>query len=397
MRIGRDCHLTYCTNIHPGESWPEVRENLRRYLPAIKRAVAPDTAFGVGLRLSAAAAEALDAPEAMAELGDFLAREGLYVFTINGFPYGTFHHARVKEDVYLPDWLDERRLGYTDRLADILARLLPAGVEGSISTVPGAFKPRARTEADAARMAALMARHAAHLIRIKARTGRSICLALEPEPCCFLETIDEAVAFFNAHLFGSAAVAELATRTGLDRAGAERALRHHVGVCLDLCHAAIEFEDPDDAAARLQAAGIRIAKLQLSAGLRIDDPALGAADALKAFDDGVYLHQVVSRSGAELTRYVDLPDAMAALSRGNGGAEWRIHFHVPIFLEDLGTFSTTQAFLRAVLQRQRREPISQHLEVETYTWGVLPPQYQGADVAAAITTELEWVKRELAA
>lgn len=135
--------LTYCTNVHPGESWAEVEANLRRYLPAIKAKVAPDRPFGVGLRLSAEAAAALSQRPALEGLRALLAEEGLYVFTLNGFPYGRFHGEAVKEKVYLPDWREEARLAYTDRLAAILAALLPEGGEGSISTVPGAFKPRA--------------------------------------------------------------------------------------------------------------------------------------------------------------------------------------------------------------------------------------------------------------
>ena len=176
-------HLTYCSNIHPGESWAEVRANLERYVPAVRDQLAPGKPFGVGLRLSAQSARELSVASAMEEFRDFLARNRLYVFTLNGFPYGTFHGARVKEDVYLPDWRDDERLRYTDQLADLLVQLLPPGMEGSISTVPGAFKPSVKDDADVERMSANMLRHVAHLIDLEARTGVRIALALEPEPC----------------------------------------------------------------------------------------------------------------------------------------------------------------------------------------------------------------------
>lgn len=393
-------YLTYCTNIHPGETWPEVRANLERYVVAVKARIAPDRRFGVGLRLSAEAAEALAKPGELGAFRRFLDANGLYVFTINGFPFGVFHGTRVKEQVYLPDWLDERRLAYTDRLAELLAHLLPAEpeLEGSISTVPGAYKARVAREADAARMAELLLRHAATLHRLRERTGKVISLALEPEPCCYLETIGETVRFFEQHLFSAAAVTAIARLTGLGRAESETALHRHLGVCFDTCHMAVEFEDPLEGLRTLRAAGIRIGKIQISAGLRVllDPSDRRLLDALRPFAEGVYLHQVVERRGGALTRFVDLPDALEAVGKGgNGPREWRIHFHVPLFRRELGRFANTQDDLREVLGLLRREEFSQHLEVETYTWEVLPEEYRREDIVTAVGRELAWVLEQL--
>ena len=388
-------HLTYCTNIHAGETWPEVRQNLERYVVAVKRRVAPDSPFGVGLRLSAIAAEALAAPGELTAFREFLAANGLYVFTINGFPYGPFHGTRVKEDVYLPDWLDPLRVAYSDRLAWLLAELLPEGVEGSVSTVPGAFKACVSGEADVARMADLMLQHAATLHRIRERTGRGISLAPEPEPFCHMETIAETVAFFERHVFGSAAVKRFAALTGLATPEAEAYLRRWFGVCFDACHMAVEFEDPAAALASLARAGIRVAKIQISAGLRVpfgggDDRA--RLDALRPFAEGVYLHQVTERRGDQLTRFLDLPEALA---KGAPGDEWRIHFHVPLFLDRLGLFLNTQDYLRDVLAIVRGTAVTPHLEVETYTWDVLPAEYRREDIVTAVARELDWVLGQL--
>jgi sugar phosphate isomerase/epimerase len=391
-------HLTYCTNIHPGESWPEVLTNLERHLPAIKRQTAPDRALAVGLRLSAIATEALREPAAMDELKGFLADHDLYVFTINGFPYGPFHGRPVKEQVYQPDWRQEARVTYSDRLADLLAAVLPDDptLHGSISTVPGTFKPLAQAPGAIEHMARNLIRHAGHLAGIRERTGRTIALALEPEPCCFLETIDETVGFFEQHLFGATAVRQLCELTGLARGDAEDALRRHLGVCYDVCHAAVEFEDPAGSLRALRAAGIGVPKLQLSAALRIAAVGSETGPQLRPFDEPVYLHQVIARQDGRLTRYLDLPQALEALAQ-NRGAEWRVHFHVPIFLEQLQDFSTTQAFLGEILALHRRAPISTHLEVETYTWDVLPERYRQVDVASAIARELGWVVEQLEA
>jgi sugar phosphate isomerase/epimerase len=393
-------HLSYCTNIHPGESWPEVRANLERYLVPVRERVAAGRSFGVGLRLSAESARVVAAPDALLELRAFLGAHDLYVFTINGFPYGPFHGRPVKEQVYLPDWLDPERLAYTDQLADILAALLPDGVEGTISTVPGAFAPRVRGEADQLRMAQALLDHVAHLVKLRDETGRRLALALEPEPCCFLETIAEAVAFFERYLFSTAAVDRVSSSAGLSRGAAATAIREHLGVCLDACHMAVEFEEPAQVLEALRAAGIRVPKVQVTAGLRVvlregDDATL---DALSEFADDVYLHQVVERrEDGTLARHLDLPQALAAAraSRGQGTREWRVHFHVPVFRERYGVFEGTQRYVAELLRLVREGSVSEHFEVETYTWDVLPEQFRREGIVGGISREVEWAQTQL--
>ena len=392
-------HLTYCSNVHPGESWSETEANLREHVPAVRAALGRDGPFGIGLRLSAAAARELAEPEALGALVAFLERRRCYVFTLNGFPHGRFHGTRVKEAVYLPDWQDPERLRYTDQLADVLAALLPPGTAGSISTVPGAFKARVDGPSAIERMADHLVEHAVHLARLERETGRSITLALEPEPCCFLETVAESVDFFTEHLYGSRAARRVEAALDVDSSSAEALLRRHLTLCLDLCHAAVEFEDCDACLDALRGAGIAIGKLQISAGLRLEDATAQSAESLlRPFVDPVYLHQTVERRDGSLTRYADLPDALASLAAApSGGAarEWRVHFHVPVFLDDLGALSSTQAFVREALARHRREPLSDHLEVETYTWDVLPARLRDTDLDTAIARELDWVCGEL--
>jgi sugar phosphate isomerase/epimerase len=395
-----DLHLSYCTNIHPGESWPEVRDNLERFLVPVRQRVAPGRPFGVGLRLSGESVRALTDATALDELRAFLRAHDLYVFTINGFPYGPFHGRPVKEQVYLPDWLDPERLAYTDRLADVLAALLPEGIEGTISTVPGAFAPRVRDDADQARMARALLDHVAHLARLRASTGRRVALALEPEPCCFLETIAETVAFFERHLHSASAVAQVSEAAGLSRAEAETAIREHLGVCLDACHLAVEFEEPRQVLDALEAAGIRVPKVQVTAGLRAvvregDDAIL---DALAAFADDVYLHQVVERrDDGTLVRHLDLPQALAAAraGQGKGTREWRVHFHVPVFRERFGAFEGTQSYVADLLRLVRERSVSEHFEVETYTWDVLPEEFRREGIVGGISREVEWADAAL--
>jgi len=392
-------HLTYCSNIHPAESWQDVYANLQTHLPPISKQLAGTDDFGIGLRLSAEATDTLAKPEKLEQFRDFLHANQYYVFTLNGFPYGTFHGTRVKQDVYLPDWKDVERLRYTEQLTDVLAALLPAGSSGSISTVPGAYKDNVTSDDDRQSIAHHLIRAVAKLVRTEREYGASINLALEPEPCCFLETIDESVEYFNHYLYSPAACKQLGGLLGESSGRAEQLLRKHLSLCYDICHAAVEFEDAGAGIDQLRAAGIKIGKLQISAGLRVPQVSHEMIDKLQPFAEGVYLHQVVEKVGNQLNRYSDLPlaiDNFNASQSDGRQREWRVHFHVPVFLDQLSDFSSTQFFIREILQQHKRDPISEHLEVETYTWDVLPAEYRDRNIDQAIVTELQWVSDQLA-
>ncbi len=387
-------HLSYCTNIHAGETWDQVYEQLRMHLPPLRQRLARGARFGIGLRLSAVAAETLAAVSAREEFRDWLDTNGLYVFTLNGFPYGRFHGTPVKEQVYRPDWRTRERLDYSNRLADILAALVPEGGEGSISTLPAAYKEDVAGDRDLQAITENLLAHVAHLVDLRARTGRVIRLGLEPEPFCLLETRDQVLAFFAQRLHSVTAARRLSDLAGLGLEGAAKALREHLGVCLDACHAAVEFEEPAETARAWADAGIRIVKIQVSSALRLPNPGAEGLSALAEFNDAVYLHQTVSRQAeGSLSRYLDIPQALGA---GAGDSrEWRIHFHVPVFREDLGRFKSTTPQLRRLLALHRQCPLTPHLEVETYSFGVLPPEHRTESVLDNIARELEWTRGQL--
>jgi sugar phosphate isomerase/epimerase len=397
MKLRGGFDLTYCSNIHAGESWADVRDALGAALPKVRRHLGAAGPLAIGLRLSARAAEELERPAVFEDFRVFMRDGDYYVPTINGFPFGAFHATRVKENVYLPDWRDWRRVDYSNRLARVLAALLiDRGLsEGSISTVPGAFKGHAGDPDDAAAIAVSMLEHAEQLVALRESTGVTIVLAIEPEPACFIETTTEAVDFFTRFLFDPAFV-----RTGSQLTVDQ--VRRHVGVCFDACHMAVEFEQHADSLAALDAAGIRVPKFQISSALRLSDPSKGSAGrrALERFAEDVYLHQVVERSDRGLKRFVDLPDALAGASAGASKdaplrSEWRIHFHVPVFLRTMGDLETTQPDLEAVLDLVKKRTDAPCLEVETYTWDVLPPEYRTADMSEAIARELTWTRQRM--
>lgn len=397
-------HLGYCTSIHRGDRLEEVMAALAHSLPLVKAQVSPDAPMGIGLRLAAEAAQALCDPAALSAFQAFLRDGDCYVFTLNGFPYGGFYRSPVKADVYRPDWRDPARVAYTMQLADLMHALFePAGPSagtsqvrtGSISTVPGGFRSDISSRKDVEAIADNLLRCAAHLHRGFETNGQVVSVALEPEPHCFLETTEEAVRFFEREVFGERSVKRFSALTGLSRHGAAAALPTYLGLCIDTCHAAVEFEDPDSLFAMLQAGHVQAKKIQLSAGLRIGGVDRAACERLRHFDDGVYLHQVVARRDTRLDRYLDLDAALDAWTPQDATSEWRVHFHVPIFEAELDGFASTRGFTEAVLKKHAASPLSAHLEVETYTWDVLPAALRMPTLEGSIARELQWAASQL--
>jgi sugar phosphate isomerase/epimerase len=384
-------HLTYCLNIHPGESWAENFAAIREKVTAVKACVAPDEWFGLGLRIAHQAAEELTASaDLRAEALALFHEHQLYPFSINGFPYGRFHAGPVKENVYAPDWRTPERLHYTIQLADLLAGWLPEGIDGSISTVPGSFKPWITTEADTEKMVDHLAAVVAHLVALREDTGREIHLGLEPEPDCFLETTDETVAFFEDTLF-TAGAAEVARLLKCYRSDAEAMVRRHLGVCFDTCHVALQFEDPAASLRAYRDAGIRISKVQLSAALQAPATAETCA-ALAPFAEPVYLHQVKGRaaSGAQFA-WFDLPTALEEIPGFTDLDEVRVHFHIPLFFTGNGPIGSTAGTLTPEFFEELRGGACPHLEIETYTFDVLPPEVHPGEIVESIAHEYAWV------
>ena len=392
-------HLTYCTNIHPGNGWDAVFANVKQYAPSLKARFSARAPFGIGLRLSAREARELLDEGRLEALRAYLDGEGLYIALINGFPHGAFHGTVVKAEVYAPDWRDPARVRYTRDLIDVLRQLLPPGVDGGISTAPLSYKPwMAHTDRggwDA--ITRNVVRVAEALVRVKASDGKAIHLDIEPEPDCTIETTDETIDFFENRLLPDGAPL-LAAALGTDEAAARAHLLEHVQVCLDCCHFAVEYEDAARAMERLRAAGIRIGRVQLSSALRVRFPAgraecEGTAERLRPFADHVYLHQVVENAAGTLRRFPDLDEALVRASDACS-KEWRIHFHVPLFTERYERLDSTQAYVRDVLRTALRTGATHHFEIETYTWEVLPAGLK-RDLLDSIAREYEWVLANL--
>src|SRR5579884_876644 len=381
MQLKHGLHLAYCTNIHRGETWRETFDALQTHTLAVRRQVCPDKPYAIGLRLSNRAARELSEPSTLLAFQKWLEQNQCYVFTINGFPFGQFHGARVKEQVYLPDWTSPERVAYTNLLFDLLAQLVPQGVEGSVSTLPGSFKEFVKNAAQEREIRDNIWRCVEHIAKVSNTSGRKLHLGVEPEPLGWFETSAETIRFFEQmraeHLNDSR-------------------LEEHLGVNYDTCHLAIEFEEPQAAIGALRKNGIKISKLHLSSALKTR-PTIEARRELAAFADDIYLHQVVARTGKGLRRvFKDLAPALADASVTSED-EWRVHFHIPLHSRATDWFENTSDHVCGVLDLLKADPaLCTHLEMETYTWEVLPPALKNRSVVDQLVGEYEWTLKEMA-
>jgi hypothetical protein len=392
-------HLSYCSNIHPGESWEATFQNLKIYIPEVRQRLKADGPFGIGLRLSNEASLVLERPEKLREFQDWLRKVNAYVFTLNGFPYGDFHRQIVKEKVNFPDWTTTDRRDYTIRSFRILAQLLPPKIMGGISTSPISYRHWFKNTDALNQGMETATRHllevVEELVNIHRITGKLMHLDIEPEPDGILENSEETVSLFSDWLLPKGK-AWLAQKFGISESEAEELIKTHIQVCYDVCHFAIVYEEPSDTFAKFEAAGIRVGKIQISAALKVLIPdsvneKFSLGKKLLSFVESTYLHQVVAKGAdGKLKSYADLPQALEFLPESKE-EEWRIHFHVPVFLDNYGSFSSTQETISIVLKEILSNPeITQHLEVETYTWEVLPEDTR-LSLGESIARELSWV------
>lgn len=389
-------HIGYCTNIHPGEDWTSHFAILQESLPSVKGRVSPDKPMGVGLRLANQASQDLQDTALVATFRQWLDDNGLYVFTMNGFPYGGFHNTRVKDQVHTPDWTTNDRADYTIRMFRILAQLLPDTLtDGGISTSPISYRYWWKTPDELAGATETgtrqMLRVVEELIALRRQTGKLLHLDIEPEPDGILESGPEFLDWYQTWLL-PIGITYLGEKLGLSADEAATAIRDHIQLCYDVCHFAVGYENPVSVLDQLQARGIRVGKIQVSSALKVDfsSQADEKLAAIAGFDEPTYLHQVVARlADGSLKRFADLPEALEAFDAATH-QEWRVHFHVPLFVDTYGLLESTQSAIREVLALNQERPFTDQLELETYTWGVLPESMQ-LPLNESISREMAWV------
>ncbi|MEQ6119018.1 metabolite traffic protein EboE [Reichenbachiella sp. MALMAid0571] len=402
MRINKhQAHLTYCSNIHAGEPWTATFSNLKEYTTKIRDGLTSES-FGIGLRLSNEASLEILEGNNLNDFKSWLTSENMYVFTINGFPYGGFHNQVVKDDVHTPDWTTTDRLEYTKRLFDILAQLLPENMDGGVSTSPISYrfwhKDDQALENAKNTACTQLTDLIVYLSEIKTQTGKSLHLDMEPEPDGILETTQEFVDFFNNYILKKG-IESIKTTFNCDSTHAEAIIREHFQLCYDVCHFAVGYENPKEAINKVLSENIKIGRIQISAALgsgsmRSESQKTIVKQQLKKFDEPTYLHQaVVKKTDGELVRFPDLGIALDSLDNPEY-AEIRTHYHVPVFTEKYEQLVSTQQDIIETLAVWSEKNFTNHLEVETYTWDVLPENMR-TDIVSCVVRELDWVVKTL--
>ena len=377
--------LSYCTNVHPGQTVDEILHGINTHTAAARQKFNRPLAAGLWLARSVVT-ELVESPSKLERLGQVLWQHDLGCYTLNTFPYGNFHSDRVKETVYLPDWASADRLRYTLDCARILAELLPKSAEGSLSTVPlgGKMNPVGKDFEETCCGNILEA--AGQLAALHESTGRRIRLAIEPEPLCHLSSIPQEVIPWFERLFDAAGQSEQ-----LDQ------VQEYVGLCLDVCHQAVEFEDLSESINLLEGSSIRINKLHITSAVELHDPCRNdeGRQALLSYVEPRYLHQTYAKfADGSIHSRLDLTEEDIRRTPADDFLQadcWRVHFHVPIFEETLGPLTTTRRDLQRAIARVAELSYAPHLEVETYTWPVMPGRDEADSwhLADRLAAELE--------
>lgn len=403
-----DFEIGYCGNVHPALSVDQVLANIRQHAASVRNTCYPDSTLPFGIWVSKTALDELADRDNQQRLHESLLKHHIRPFTINGFPFGDFHQSVVKHSVYQPDWTSDRRLNYTLKLAELHDRLLPPGKRSTISTLPLGWPHRnGKRLCYAGKRLPLTEKSTTNFLRdcadqllacartlaaLKEQTGRHCTVCLEPEPGCVLDTADDVVQFFEEYLC----------------AGSDTdTVRSHIGICHDICHSAVMFEDQADAIAAYQRHGITVGKIQVSSAVEVaftdgdEQRNWDALHALKAFSEPRYLHQTTVKRAEEVLFYQDLGEALEAHPVPTG--IWRIHFHVPIFASSFGPIGTTQASIGQCIDalnagsnwHSQGFHCPHHFEIETYAWNVLPAAHRSGDLATDIAKEISWFRNLL--
>ncbi len=382
MQLSSGHSLAYCTNVHRGDGWAETFSNLQAHTLRVRQQVCPSKPYALGLRLGNSAAHELGLEKNLNAFRDWLEKENCTVSGINGFPYGTFHGQSVKESVFLPDWTDPTRVEYTQKLFELLAALNPPNQQGTVSTLPGTFKKFNRSVSQIDELQKNILACAGYLLRLRDRTGVTLKLALEPEPLGYFENTQQTIDFFD-QLRGQE------TSSGL--------VDSFLGVCYDTCHFALQYEDAAQSVEKLNSSGAPILKYHLSSALRLN-PTDETLRRLASMQEPTYLHQCIGKaSNGDLIYFKDIPDALADVHALKKLNELRVHFHLPLHSMPIEKdFSNTTDFLKKVLGVIMRQPgRAKELEIETYTWEVLPQSLRSMDVTDQVVAEYRWVLNEL--
>lgn len=390
--------LTYCSNIYSSDTWNDIFVSLKKNIPKISSKLSTNKPFGIGLRLSNNAATQLLENNNIIVFQEWLNENNYYVSTINGFVYGNFYNTNIKDKVYQPDWTTLERASYNDLLIEILSKLCPIGKEIGFSTSPLGYKFSLNKEKETSYnnlvinyLLILLKK----LIYIEKLENKTIHIDFEPEADCLLENIHDVINFFEKSLLINLAY-KLTEDLNLTLPEAKNYILKHLRICYDICHQSIQFEDHLKNFEILNKRNIKIGKIQLSSALEINVKKHTLNNLkidLDKFKDEIYLHQVVIKNfDGSFTKYRDLPEALENFV-DNKESFWRIHYHLPIFAENYNNLFTTRKEIQTIINFLKTSYITSCLEIETYTWEILPKELK-FNLIESIVREYEWIIKQ---
>lgn len=390
--------LTYCSNIYSSDTWNDIFVNLKKNIPKISSKLSINKPFGIGLRLSNKAATQLLENNNIVVFQEWLNENNYYVSTINGFVYGNFYNTNIKDKVYKPDWTTLERANYNNLLIEILSKLCPIGKEIGFSTAPLGYKfslNKEKETSDNNLVINYLLILLKKLIYIEKLENKTIHIDFEPEADCLLENIHDVINFFEKSLLINLA-SKLTEDLNITLPEAKNYILKHLRICYDICHQSVQFEDHLKNFEILNKRNIKIGKIQLSSALEINVKKHTLNNLkidLDKFKDEIYLHQVVIKNfDGSFTKYRDLPEALENFS-DNKESFWRIHYHLPIFAENYNNLFTTRKELQTIINFLKTSPITSCLEIETYTWEILPKELK-FNLIESIVKEYEWIIKQ---
>ncbi len=391
MAWTKNC-IGYCSNVHAGESSELVEENIERYtVPLCKIRGLSSMQHGLWLSKQACTEYLADSKK-LEKLKQLLNKHRLSVVTLNAFPVGNFHAERVKQTVYLPHWGEKARLDYTLMAAEILAVILPTDhTFGTLSSLPLGYAQQ-WTDENNNQALNYLCEAVIGLASIEAKSGKHLQLCLEMEPGCVLQETPNLINLFHHQLPPVAKRYNLTTKQ----------LHRYLGICFDVCHQAVMNENIYDSLCLIVAANINIGKIQISSALKVKQPShLQAKKWLFDFAESRYLHQVTGINNQGNTLFFDDLELALVDDTFSKFNEWRIHFHVPVHASTMGEqwIGTTSSDIHTVFLFLSEHPECQpHLELETYSWNVLPEQHRPSndeELIQGIQAELIFIEKSL--
>jgi hypothetical protein len=382
--------LSYCTNIHFGESWEEVFYILKFHSRKLRNAFLKMDQFGIGLRLSNSSIINLSKSSFFFDFLFWLKINNFYIKSVNGFPYSFFGSNYIKDNVYLPDWSNFKRYIYSRRIIILFSNFLNKNNFGGISTLPLSYKY-------------FFCNYSYNNLYIKSikylysllillndiyvNNKIFIHLDIEPEPDCVVSNTLDYINFFKKWLLDRIILYFLKKKIHMF-------ILNYFRICFDICHSSVEFESICQSFNSIFLFNIKFGKFQISSSLKIDKMNFYNSYVFSYLPETPYIHQVYGKTFYDnIITYKDISLAHILLYKKKI-VEYRIHYHVPIFFDKYEIFESTQQYIIEFFKLLKKRNAFYIFEIETYTFDILPC-YLKLNILYSLKREYDWVIKNL--